>query len=639
MMIQGGYAPVILRVALDTGAISREDLPEEAVLRAHVGGTGLGLYYLLREAPPDATATDPRTPLIFMTGPLAGTPAPSSSNYVVVTLHYETPYAAATGHAHGFWAAYLKHAGYEGLLITGASPQPVYLWIDDQRVELRDARHLWGQDTRETERRIKAELGGDPDRISVACIGPAGEALLHGASIKNDRNHGAGKGSPGAVMGAKKLKAIAVRGSGRVPLARPQAFLEAVRQWEANLFLTPEGGVPPASVGVRRAGITRIYHVLGKASLLAGKNLSDPQWGRRYGQNFVEGCARWRVTPRPSYNCQIECAYDVHITSGPFAGMTVSPCGGGENTEGAAAMIGVEDPGAALCLTEFYDAMGLESSTAGCVVAMAFEAYNRGLLTPQDTGGLHLQWGDYEAAMTLIEQMIRREGFGAVLAQGLKGAAAALGRGVERFTVHIKGGGINLHDWRAAWSVLFGQIIAGAGVCWQAPGVDALAAEPDLGYLRYAPGTVATLEEALEKVTQVRRTQLKKLWEDCLGVCWFATWGVKDVLRLAPQALAAAVGWEDFTPEEALAVGERVANLMRLVYVQRGFTKADEFDVSPRLLEPPPSGRAQGKSLAPFLPQMVDEYYRQMGWHVETGIPTRATLARLGLEAYADRLR
>ena len=547
-MIQGGYAKHILRVDLDRGEVRKEGLPEEKILRKYVGGTGLALYYLLKEAPPGASATDPRSPLIFMTGPLAGSAAPSSSNYVVVALNYDTPYAAATGHSHGFWAAYLKLAGYEGIVFTGAAKKPVYLWIDDDKVELRDAGAVWGQDTRETERRIKAELGGEPDKISVACIGPAGEAMLHGASVKNDRNHGAGKGSPGAVMGSKKLKAIAVRGTGRAVMAKPTDFVNTAIDWENNLFVTPPGGVPPVLQLVRKGGITRSYHIIGEKSMLAGKNLTDPEWGKVYGHNYVDGCARWIVTPKPSYNCKIECAYDVRVTDGAFTGLTASLCGGGENTEGAAAMIGVEDPGAALAMTDFYDAMGLESSTAGCIVSMAFEAYQRGIITKEDTGGLDLRWGNYEAAMTLIHQMIKREGFGAVLAKGLKEAARAIGKGVDRFTVHIKGGGINLHDWRPVWSVLFGQCISGAGPCWQATGVDAWTGEPELGYLTHPPGTPDDPAQVLAKVEQVRRTQTKKLWEDCLGVCWFACWGVKDSLKLASQAVAQAVGWDDFTP-------------------------------------------------------------------------------------------
>ncbi|MBI4200693.1 MAG: aldehyde ferredoxin oxidoreductase, partial [Chloroflexi bacterium] len=215
MTIRGGYAGQVLRVDLSHRAVDKEPLPEEEVLRRYVGGTGLGLYYLLREAPPRVEPTDPESPLIFMLGPLTGTPAVNSSDWATVCYNFCIPYAAGVGHGHGYWGAYLKHAGYDGILITGKSSRPLYLWIDDERVELRDASHLWGLDTRETERRIKLELG-DEEHVSVACIGPAGEAMLPGASIKADRNHGAGKGSPGAIMGSKNLKAIAVRGTGTV---------------------------------------------------------------------------------------------------------------------------------------------------------------------------------------------------------------------------------------------------------------------------------------------------------------------------------------------------------------------------------------------------------------------------------------
>lgn len=631
MALQGGYRSKVLRVDLTAGGIREDPLPDEATLRRVIGGTGLALHYLLRETTAANRSTDPETPLIFMTGPLAGTPAPSSSNYVVVSLNYDVPYAAGTGHAHGFWAARLKHAGYEGIIVTGRSASPVYLWIDDNRVELRDARPLWGQDTRETERLIKHELGGNEAEISVACIGPAGEAMLHGASVKNDRNHGAGKGSPGAVMGSKRLKAIAVRGTGRVPLARSSAFLDTVTRWEQNLFVQPEGGTPPVGALLHNAGITRHYHLVGEFSMVASKNLTDPAWGKVYGHNYVEGCGQWLVEPQPSYNCKISCAYDVRMTSGPFAGYTASLCGGGENTEGAAGLIGVEDPGAAVMMTDFYDAMGLESSTAGAIVAAAFEAYNRGLISKQDTGGLELTWGNHEAAMDLIRQMIAHEGFGGRLAaDGMKEAARALGKGADQFLLHVKGAGYNLHDWRPVWSVLLGQVISGAGPCWQAPGVDAWTTEPDFGYKGHPEGTTAE-----GKPEAVRLTQLKKLWEDCLGVCWFACWGVKDVTKLAPAALAEATGWSDFDTAEALAVGERVANMMRLLYVRRGFTRSDELDLSPRLLEPPASGVAQGKSIASALPGMVDRYYELMGWDVASAQPRRETIARLGLEAYA----
>ena len=314
--------------------------------------------------------------------------------------------------------------------------------------------------------------------------------------------------------------------------------------------------------------------------------------------------------------------------------------------EGAAGMIGVEDAGATLVLTDFYDGMGVDSANAGPVVAMAFEAYTRGLITAEDTGGLELQWGNYEAGMQLVKQMIAHEGFGAKLAEGLGKAAQAIAKGkgvladelaqeLARMTVHVKKAGVNLHDFRAEWGTLLGQIVSPAGPGWHAPGADFLLHEPDVGYPDRPPGTAVTIEEAKGKALEVRRTQRKKLWDDSTGVCWFATLNVAGVVELTARAVGTAVGWDDFDAEEALQVGERVATFMRLIAVKRGFTKQHDFDISPRLLEPPANGPGAGKSIAPYLEAMVDEYYRLMDFDLETGQPNPASLARLGLAEYA----
>jgi aldehyde:ferredoxin oxidoreductase len=625
---EGGFAGRLLYVDLDAGEFEFKALPDADVLREVVGGIGLGLRLLLDDVPPHVQASDPEAPLMFMAGPLAGTAAPSSSNLAVVALNRNTPYAAATGHSHGFWAAYLKHAGYDGVVFTGRAAKPSYLWIDDDHVELRDASSFWGLDTRETERRIKLELG-DEERISVACIGPAGEAMLPGASIKNDRNHGASKGSLGAIMGSKRLKAVAVRGSREVPLAHRERFVEVCGRWE-DAILAPRGageGMPALGALVKDGGTMRIYNLIGAQHILAAKNWTDPVWGQKHGERMAEEAKQWVITPRESYNCPISCSYDCNVTTGPFAGLTASLCGGGENIEGASAMIGVEDPGTCVALTEHCDAIGIDSSVVGGLLGMAYELFERGVLTVDDTEGLELRWGNHQEAMTLLDQMCSGEGFGGrVLAKGLVEAARLIGRGAEGCVLHIRGGGINMHDWRPAWSVLLGQIVAGAGVCWQGPGVDTFTTEPDLGYTEFAEGTIPE-----GKAEAVARTQAKKLWEDCLGVCWFACWGVKGVLEYAPEAIEFSTGWTGFDRKEALRVGERIANLQRVIAIRRGFRRENEFDVSPRLLEAPQGGIAEGKSIAPHLEQMVNEYYSLMGWD-ENGRPTPDTLKRMGLE-------
>ena len=645
MAIRGGYRPHILRVDLDQGTITREPLPSEDILRKYVGGTGLGIYLLLRDAPPKAEATEADAPLIFMAGPLTGTPANNSSDWATICYNLLIPYSAGVGHGHGFWGAYLKHAGHEGIYITGRAEKPQYLWIDDDHVELRDASHLWGVNTRETERRLKVELG-DEEFISVACIGPAGEAVLPGAMVKADRNHGSGKGSPGAVMGSKNLKAIAVRGTGAVPVFDPEGLVKTSAEWEENLMPDPAKSfvVPPSAMGLKDGGESReYYNRLGKTLRVAGKNMTDPEWGAQYSLNYVEACARWKITPQPSYNCKISCAYDVEITDGPYAGFVGSPCGGAENMEGAAAMIGVDDPSAVVIMTDFFDGLGLESGQFGTLMGAMFEAYSEGILTLEDTDGLDLTWGNWEAAMELVNRTVRREGIGAKLALGAKAMPEALGREkgmVEQMRAKIldvKGAGVVTHDQRQYWSVVFGELVAGTGPSIQGAGADRNSL-PEIGYDKATPGVAHNADEALSKVEPVRRSQFAKLFWDSLGICMFSARGVNDSLRLTSLSLAQGVGWEDFDTKEAMAIGERVTNLMRLVYARRGFQKSDEFDISEKHLEAPPTGPSKGLSIKSYLPAMVDEYYGQMGWNVDTGIPTAETLKRLGMEEFLPDL-
>ena len=657
MPISGGYMGQILAVNVTDHSISEEPLPDEETLRKFVGGTGLGLYYLrkalrrfdVRREEQQAEgiemypmdAWDEEAPLILMTGPLTGTDAPCSSDYTTVCINLEVSYAAGVGHSHGFWGPYLKFAGYDGIVIEGRSDRHIMLVIDEGRAEIRNADHLWGLDTRETERRVKEELGGDPEKISVACIGPGGEAMIHGGMIKNDRNHGAGKGSPGAIMGSKRLKAIAVRGTKAVPIANPSAFQEAVARWEEELA---DGGRQPGSATRVRRNAKELYSALGDQYVVAYKNLTDPEGGKVFAERYSQIADRWQITPKPCYNCKIPCAYDVEIGDGPFAGQTVSLSGGSQGPEGAAAMIGVQNPGVALALTDLYDALGLESSTVGCTIAMAFEAYEKGLITREDTGDLELTWGNHEAVMEMLGQMVSREGHELAgsrpdvswLASGLGKAAFHLSKKkgrpelqqeIEQISVHVKGAGINIHDLRFFWGTLLGQIVSPAGPGWHAPAADFVAPQPDSGYSETTPGVIDTPEEAAGKAREVHHNQRSKLWHDCTGVCWFAQAPAATV----SQAIGAAVGWDDLDTEEALDVGERAATTMRLIALQRDFVKRNDLEVSPRLLEPPSMGPAAGKSIAPYLKEMVEEYYRQMGWEAKNGRPTPETVTRLGL--------
>ena len=352
----------------------------------------------------------------------------------------------------------------------------------------------------------------------------------------------------------------------------------------------------------KNAGILRNYgYPMG--SMLAAKNCTEPNL-ESYATGLKEAAERMDAKPRACWGCPIACLYEVEITDGPAKGYVATLCGGGENHEGAAAMVGIYDTGTAWMMTDKYDRLGLDSSTHGCTLGMVFECYEKGIITKEDTGGLELKWGDHEAVLKLLDMMVKREGFGKLLADGPKRAAERIGKGATKLVVHMKGTGFNLHDWRGGgWSTLLGQAIAGSGPVWHAPGFDANASEPDLGYPELRPDGLTTEGKAAD----VRASQRKKIWDsDCLGLCWFGTWGVENVTRYATEALEAATGWKNFTREEAFEVGERVVNLERLFNMKRGMTMADDLDVGPRFLEAPVKGAGQGHSIAPYLRMMVE---------------------------------
>jgi len=625
-MIKGGYLGKILRVNLTTGKVTTEPLPDEKILRKYVGNFGLGLWYLMKELPLGITPLDPENPLIFLNGPLVGTKIPSSNNNTCVTYNHDTGFTAGRAHSHGWWGPYLAMAGYDGLIINGASDKWVYLWIDDDKVEIRDATKLIGKDTHETEDLIKQELGL-PVKVgagtaSVAAIGPAGENLCAGALIQNDKNHSWSHSSVGAVMGSKKLKAMAVRGSGKVKVAN-EAKLDAIaKEW------------------VKAATTTGIAYLIGNAAVPRDDyhgvkdkvGLSAKNWLVNSIPGFGERMSQQKITAKPCYRCPIGCCFDVEVVEGPYKGYVATLSGGGENMEGSASIVGAgKEPGETFYLTDLNDRLGFETSTVGCAMGVAFEAYEKGLLTKEDTDGLELNWGDVKVIETLMKRIAHREGkFANLLADGPKVAAYRVG--LPEASVDIKGAGMNLHDWRRAWGVLLGQITSG-GAGWPQSGVDMWITEPDVGYPELTNPLVPW-----NKGKEVADTGKIKFWNDCYGVCWYASRAQPGILRMSSGAVAAAVGWDGFTPEEALDVGYRAITLERIFNMQHGLTAEDDINVSPRLVEPAPpdAGPAAGKSPAPYIEGWVRDYYETLGWDRKTGKPLLKTMKKLGLEEFID---
>ncbi len=620
--MKGGYAGRLLYVDLTTSSIHEEDLPEEKVLRAWVGCWGLGLRMLYDMVPPGIRAIDPENPMIFWTGPLTGVNLPGCNQLSLATKNFNNDFIGRS-HTHGTLGNNLKKAGYDGLIITGVAEKPVYLFIHDGGAELRDAGHLWGKkDSHETEDILKAEHG---ELASIASIGPVGENLCAGGMILNDRNHNMAHSGVGSVMGSKKLKAIVTRSNNKsVPVAHPGKIDDIRKRW-----------VQAVTTGARYGRSGRGKHFrenfsfYGKSVGFAGKNFTVNQFSA-----FGQGLSDQKITLRACQGCPHGCSVDIELVSGPHKGHVATMSGGIEGPEGAGAVIGITNVEDWVYMLDLYDRLGVEASVIGCTIAMAIEAYEKGILTSEMTDGLELRWGDAELIDKLVRKFAYKEGgFGKILSLGPLGAARAIGGGATDFAVHLKGSGMNLHDWRSGWGMLLCHIIS-SGAGWPGTAADTIGTEPDAGY----PADALTpFFDYRSKPEEAMKTGILKFMKDTVGACGLVTWQLAGMNEILRDAVNAVTGW-DFTVEELLNVGERTMHAERAFNIRHGLTPADDYNVSPRLLEAPNDGRAAGKAIEPYIYGMIDEYYELMGWDKKTGKPWRTTLKRLGLDDIARDL-
>lgn len=633
-MVKGGYQGKILRINLTTGSIKTEALPGEEVLRKFVGNFGLGLWYLMRECPVGTNPLDPENPMIFLNAPLVGTIVPGGNNCTITTLNADTQFTAGRSHTHGYFGPFLSFNGYDGFILEGASKKWVYLWIDGDNVELRDATKYLGMDTHETEDAIKLDNGlsvmiGSFSGASVGAIGPSGEHLVLGAMIANDKNSSFSHSGVGTIMGSKKVKAVAIKAKrGKVPLANREKFGHIARDWQYRAA-TSDWGMWRTGNKTPWSTAAKIYsseegHPLG----LAAKNMQVNTI-----EGFGAGMREQKYEKLSCWSCPLGCKYNAHVVNGPYKGVVASLCGGGEPIEGAASIVGAGafDPGGIFYLADLNDRMGLEASSVGCSMSVAFEAWEKGLLTKEDTDGLELKWGDVKTIETLVKRIAHREGkFANMLADGPKAAADRVG--LPEAAIHIKGSGMNLHEWRRGWGELLAHIVGG-GSSWHATGADIFSCEPDAGYpVKRNPLDPFGNAEAIAKLAPI------KFWVDCIGLCLSPCWSMEGFLEVSAAAIANAVGWEDFDKEEALRTGHRSLTLERIFNMQHGLTSDDDIKVSPRIVEEAPAdaGPAAGIFVGRYVEGWVRDYYEHLGWDRKFGKPWLKTLKKLGLEEYTD---
>lgn len=606
---------VFLRVDLSNKKITTQNFSHE-VYKKFLGGSSLGSKIVYDELPDPASvdAIDPKNPLVYAAGVLTGTGAPGCCLYGICTKSPKTNGIAESESA-GHFGAELKFTGYDGIIFTGKSEKPVYLYLNDEKAELRDASHLWGRDAHETEDIIKEEIG-DP-QVCVSSIGIAGERLVRFACIVNERIHVAAKGGVGAVMGSKNLKAVAVRGTKGVKIAKPQEFEKLCKEWRERNMAIPS---PRTISEYGTAGEIELFYSLGDMPI---KNWSLGEWEgaeKLTGQYLAAIGSR---IPDSCFGCSLKHRYHIIIKDGPYKGEYA-----GNPEYELCASLGslclIDDIAVVVKAAELCDKYGMDGIACGNVIAFAMECYEKGIISKEDTDGIELKWGEPEAFLTMIEKIAKREGFGNILAEGVKRAAEKIGKGAQDFAVHVKGVSPQMHDPRSGVSRGLGDAIAtgmddGNISEWGGP-------DPELGYMRPLDRFAAK-----NKAEYVIKRQARWIWLDGIGGCNFATMGVS--FKLQAQTLSAATGWEPpMTVEDIIKIGDRITNLRRCFGIKSGWTPADDT-LPKRLQEPVPNGGAKGV-VVPLKP-MLEEYYKLRRWDPQTGKPSREVLEELGLENVA----
>jgi aldehyde:ferredoxin oxidoreductase len=624
-----GYAGKILHVNLTEGKLWFEQ-PDESFYRTYLGGSAMGLHYILKNAPPKLDAFDPRNVLTFFISAATGVPI---SGQARVTVNAKSPLTGGIGdsQAGGYWPSELKFAGFDGVVVYGKSPKPVYLWVHDGQYELRDASHLWGKVTGEVDKILKAEYK-DND-LEIFQIGPSGEKLVRFAAVINMSNRAAGRTGMGAVMGSKNLKAIVVRGHGKPTMAEPK-LLNIMHKDGAkksvNEFQFGKLGTPGVVVNQHASGGLPTHNwdsgVFDGCQQISGQVLYDQYLKKR------ETC----------FACSVRCKRVVAEES-----RKVDPYYGGPEYETIATFGSycfVNDMPAVMKANELCNKYGVDTISCGATIAFAMDLFEHEIISTEDTGGVELRFGNADAMLQMLEMTLNREGFGNVLAEGSAKAAKKIGRGADAFVVTGKGQEYPAH---------MPQVKRSLGLVYavNAHGADHESSEHDTSYMPNSPqGGLKRLESIglnspqdkfvlnAEKVKYAYTTMnlYGVLQSACLcnfvfGGSW-QLYGPEEMLGV----INSVTGW-GMSLDEMMTIGERRQIMLRAFNVREGFTRADD-SLPKKLLKPLQGGKSDGIALTQAeFDNGLNEFYRLSGWD-EQGTPTRERLMALGLAWVADEM-
>jgi aldehyde:ferredoxin oxidoreductase len=629
------WAGRVLRVDLTRRTIRTEPTADYELA---LGGRGLGQWILFREVPPGVDAFDPENVVTLGAGPLTGTLAPASARLTVDTKNALTGGVCASNGG-GHFAPELKYAGFDAVVIEGRASSPVYLWIEDGQAEIRDAADLWGLDTWQAEAALRRDLG-EP-RLRTALIGPAGERLIRGACLIIDRARAAGRGGAGAVLGAKRLKGVAVRGRGELRPADGKAFAAEVDRCLRKVLAS-------STVQIYRQGGTMLLAGAGgpDGTFPQGvRNDQDSFWPIEKSRRISEPAIRrlYEVRRLGCFNCPIHCSHFYTVRDGRFAGTAGE--GFEINTANAfGSNLDIDDPAAILHMHTFCSRMGLDVDMAGTILAFAFEAYERGHITACETGGLELRWGDAQAAAGLLQMVVERRGIGDALAEGVRRAAESIGQGSEAYALHVKGADLNEPSMRLMKAWALGVVLSthGGGHLDGSPHPTAWIGQETLATSLFGnprPGAPGEYEGQAKAVIW---HEAYKAVVDMLGVCTYTSmWPDAGLLTADDYAALLSVGTgRSYSGEELMRRGARLHNLQKAFNtLHAGRTRRDDRPPT-RMLEPIRTGPFAGERLhADRWEAMLDEYYAAQGWDPVTGWQTEASLRSHGLEEAAERLR
>ena len=598
-----GWTGTILRINLTDSSI-RKEATEPKLAQQYIGARGLGTKIMWNEVDPKVDPLSPENKLIFAPGPLSGTFAPSASHYNVVTKGPLTGTIAASSSG-GVFGPELKYAGYDAVIIEGKAEKPVYIWIKDDQVEIRDASQIWGKTTQETTESLRAATDDD---AKIACIGPAGEKLVLIASIMNEMNRAAGRSGVGAVMGSKNLKAIAVLGSGAVRVADPVAFKAAAVKARQKIMAHPVGGQ-----GLKAYGTDILVNILNGVGALPTRNYRESIFANADAVGGESLTARLLIRPRACNACVISCGRATEVTAAKYQGI-----GEGPEYEAAWAFgpdCGIDNLEAGVKANFICNDLGLDSISVGATIACAMDMYEDGILTLKDTGGVALNFGNVDNMVEMVRQTGLREGFGDKLSMGSYRLAESYGH--PEYSITVKKQETPAYDPRGVQGIGLNYATSNRGGCHvrgYTIAVEVLGNPVKLD--QYTTEGKAQTVIAHQNLTAAL---------DSSGECLFATFGIgaEELAELVSTATGVLYSTDDF-----MKAGERIWNLERLFNLKAGIGGSEDTLPTRMLKDPIKSGPSKGH--VNELDKMLPEYYQQRGWNAK-GIPTKEKIMELSL--------